>query len=79
MRFVGCLAIIFLFHFSGFSQPIQKIEFNKFRGNNLEEALKILRQRENFALSYDPIAVSKIDLGSVPKNITTLNHRFEPD
>ena len=72
MRYLGCFSLILLFHVAGICQPTQKIDFKKFSGNNLESALRLLRQKENIPLSYDPLAVSKITIPDISKETKTV-------
>jgi ferric enterobactin receptor len=72
MRFVTFL-FLFVFSFlNGFGQVDGGIDFKQFSGQNLEDALKFLRQKEEVAISYDPDAVSILTVPEIDSEIKTM-------
>jgi len=73
MRFVTSVILFFVVSLSCFGQRADGINFTQFSGQNLETALKYLRQKEGIAISYDPDAVSMLTIPSIDSPIKTTN------
>ncbi|MGB6034716.1 MAG: TonB-dependent receptor [Cryomorphaceae bacterium] len=73
MRFVTSVILFFVLSLNCFGQRGDGINFTQFSGQNLEAALKYLRQKEGIAISYDPNAVSMLTIPEVGSEIKTTN------
>ncbi|MCZ4410378.1 TonB-dependent receptor [Cryomorphaceae bacterium 1068] len=77
MRFVTFLFLFVFGSLNVFGQPEDGIKFKQFSGQNLEVALKLLRQKEGIAISYDPDAVSLITVPEIDSDIKTMSAFLE--
>jgi len=73
MRLLAIVCFIFSFSLSGLGQVADSISFVKYGGQNFENALKDLRQREEVPLSYDPLAVSRITVPTLTTEISSID------
>lgn len=71
MRIVTAVFLLLITSLSSYSQGQIKIDFAQFSGQNLEVALKFLRQKEGIPISYDPDAVSKLTVPVFSDEVNT--------
>ena len=73
MRFVALVVLFFTISLNCFGQREDGINFAQFNGQNLEAALKYLRQKEGIAISYDPDAVSMLTIPAIDAQINNVD------
>ncbi|HKK38705.1 MAG TPA: TonB-dependent receptor [Cryomorphaceae bacterium] len=72
MRFTIFLFLLVFGSLNTFGQADDGINFKRFSGQNLETALKSLRQKEGIAISYDPDAVSQLTVPDIDSDVKTM-------